>query len=72
MLDRDALQLALQALSSQNRNLRGTALEYLDNVLPDDMRRKLWRHLGLAMPSARGSDVRRSVTPDAAPSAGDC
>jgi hypothetical protein len=50
VLDRDALQLSLQALSSENRNLRGTALEYLDNVLPEDLRRRLWRHLGLSRP----------------------
>ena len=50
VLDRDALKLALQALSSKNRNLRGTALEYLDNVLPEDLRRRLWQHLGLSMP----------------------
>jgi HEAT repeat protein len=52
VLDRDALHLALQALSSDNRNLRGTALEYLDNVLPEDLRRRLWRHLGIAAPPA--------------------
>ncbi len=53
VLDRDALKLALQALSSDNRNLRGTALEYLDNVLPEDLRRRLWRHLGLGLPGRR-------------------
>lgn len=53
VLDRDALQLALQALSSDNRTLRGTALEYLDNVLPEDLRRRLWRHLGLTPTAPR-------------------
>jgi hypothetical protein len=50
VLERDALQLALQALTSDDSNLRGTALEYLDNVLPDDLRRALWTHLGLSAP----------------------
>ena len=58
VLDRDALQLALQALSSENRTLRGTALEYLDNVLPDDLRRLLWRRLGLARPNPRRGNPR--------------
>ena len=60
VLDRDALKLSLQALTSDNRTLRGTALEYLDNVLPDDLRRRLWRHLGLVMP-------RRQRAADAQP-----
>ena len=62
VLERDALQLALHALSSGDRNLRGTALEYLDNVLPDDLRRALWMHLGLSTPATRPSsrDKRRA------------
>jgi hypothetical protein len=66
ILDRDALQLALQALSSDNRNLRGTALEYLDNVLPEDLRRRLWQHLGITV-SKRAPAAprqRRPITGD--------
>ncbi|MCB1740263.1 MAG: hypothetical protein KDK91_07835 [Gammaproteobacteria bacterium] len=59
ILDRDALQLSLQALSSNNRNLRGTALEYLDNVLPEDVRRQLWGHLGLRVREDRAEQRRR-------------
>lgn len=66
VLDRDALQLSLQALSSENRNLRGTALEYLDNVLPEDLRRRLWRHLGLSRP-----DDPRDAASGAAPTNGE-
>ena len=44
--DRDALMLSRQALSSSDRNLRGTALEYLENVLPEKVKVKLWPHLG--------------------------
>jgi len=50
--DRDALQLSFQALFSSDRNLRGTALEYLENVLPDAVRRGLWPHLGISVASA--------------------
>jgi hypothetical protein len=63
VLDRDALRLSLQALGSDDRRLRGTALEYLDNVLPDDLRRRLWWHLGLVVPDdASRSDVHRTST----------
>ena len=34
VLDRDAIQLAARALATTDEGLRGTALEYLDNVLP--------------------------------------
>ncbi|MEM7466830.1 MAG: Npt1/Npt2 family nucleotide transporter [Pseudomonadota bacterium] len=44
--DRDALLLSRQALFSSDKNLRGTALEYLENVLPDKVKSKLWPHLG--------------------------
>ncbi len=45
-LDREALQLAAQAVLSDDRKQRGTALEYLENVLPESVRDGLWRHLG--------------------------
>lgn len=41
-LDAEPLQMALIALSTEDRVLRGTALEYLDNVLPSEIRTKLW------------------------------
>lgn len=44
-LDRDAIILSLRALSSSSENLRGTALEYLHNVLPDAVREALWPRL---------------------------
>ncbi len=36
-LERGPLQIAWAAMKSQDRTLRGTALEYLSNVLPDDV-----------------------------------
>ncbi|MBT8467994.1 MAG: hypothetical protein KJN97_04515, partial [Deltaproteobacteria bacterium] len=45
VLDRDAIILSLRALSSQDENLRGTALEYLHQVLPDPVREALWPRL---------------------------
>ena len=44
-LGRDAIVLSLRALSSQDANLRGTALEYLHNVLPEPVREPLWPRL---------------------------
>lgn len=46
VLDRDALRLSFRAVFSSDRALRGTALEYLENVLPEEIRHGLWPHLG--------------------------
>ena len=40
-LDADALQVAFHAVYSRDRNLRGTTLEYQENVLPDEIRLNL-------------------------------
>ena len=46
VLEPEPLQVALAALRGQDQALRGTALEYLENVLPDGVRRALWPHIG--------------------------
>jgi hypothetical protein len=38
VLEREPLQLAYKALQGQDATLRGTALEYFETVLPDDIR----------------------------------
>jgi AAA family ATP:ADP antiporter len=50
-VEREPLQIAHWALLGGDAGLRGTALEYLENVLPDDVRRALRAHLG-ARPTA--------------------
>ena len=45
-LDRKTLRLALGALMDEAPDMRGTALEYLENVLPDRIRRGLWPYVG--------------------------
>jgi len=45
VLDRRVLQSSMRALHSGDKQMRGTALEYLENVLPEDIRRALWQHL---------------------------
>jgi AAA family ATP:ADP antiporter len=50
---REPVQIAYRALRSQDRALRGTALEYLENVLPEDMRAALLPHLDAPAPARR-------------------
>jgi hypothetical protein len=45
--DREPVRLAARALRSQDRRLLGTALEYLETVLPEDLRRALILRLGV-------------------------
>ena len=45
-LDPDAVRLSMQAAFSKDINLRGTALEYLENVLPAYLYKELLEHLG--------------------------
>ena len=74
-LDRDALMLSRQAVQSSDRNLRGTALEYLENVLPENVRRGLWPHFGESSAAAQPrraprevvADLKRSVDPKLPP-----
>jgi hypothetical protein len=45
VLPSEPLRVAFRGLHSDDRRLRGTALEYLDSVLPRDIRDCLWRFL---------------------------
>jgi hypothetical protein len=60
-LDREPLQIALQALRGADGGLRGTALEYLENVLPEDLRAALWPSLGERVPARRTARPRQEV-----------
>jgi len=46
VLDREPLRLAYRALALDDEVLRGTGLEYLENVLPDELQAALAPHLG--------------------------
>jgi hypothetical protein len=53
------LQIAYRGLHTSDPGLRGTALEYLEGVLPPDIRGRLWPFLGTSTPvdvGARGRD----------------
>ena len=45
VLPTHAVQIALQGIHTDDRALRGTALEYLESVLPVDVRTLLWEHV---------------------------
>ncbi len=62
ILPREPLRLAYQGLHTGDQNLRGTALEYLETVLPKRVRQQLWRFLEPGEPPAAGS----GRTPDQA------
>jgi hypothetical protein len=53
-LEREPLEIALRAVRGTDEGLRGTALEYLDNVLPGSIRERIWPSLGAARPAATG------------------
>jgi len=50
-VEREPMQTAYWALRGDDATLRGTALEYLENVLPDTVRRALWPQLGMHAPT---------------------
>ncbi len=43
--EREVMDRCYRALAGSDRTLHGTALEYLENVLPDNIRVLLWRHI---------------------------
>lgn len=68
VLDHESLRLAFKALHEKDERLRGTALEYLDTVLPGEIRDAVWPFLGEARPmrTARAAteilaDLRRAA-----------
>jgi ATP/ADP translocase len=50
MLDRQSLSIAFKALHGSDQRMRGTALEYLETVLPDEVRDAVWPFLGEERP----------------------
>jgi hypothetical protein len=54
-LEREPLLLAYRALASAEQGIRGTALEYLETVLPPAIREAIWPYLG-------GAQEPRSLT----------
>jgi len=70
VVDREALELSLRALGRSDEKLRGTALEYLEHVIPEPIRAGIWPHLQPGnrprqarkrTPSEIAAELRRSV-----------
>jgi ATP:ADP antiporter, AAA family len=62
VLDREAVALTERALAGSDQVQRGTALEYLENVLPEDIRLLIWDQLGIVRaPGAPGRTRSREA-----------
>ena len=63
VLPREPLQIAYRGLQSSDRQLRGTALEYLEGVLPSGIRAGLWPLLVRRVPVAASPSFLSPVSP---------
>jgi AAA family ATP:ADP antiporter len=64
VVDREPLQIAYWAVRGEDPALRGTALEYLENVLPEDVRRVLWPYIGTRPAPPPPSRTRQHLVQD--------
>jgi hypothetical protein len=64
VLHREPLQIAFRGLHVDDALLRGTALEYLESVLPDEVRARLWPFLEDSRPSGHPSRTREEILAD--------
>ena len=51
-LEREPLRMAFRALHHEDTHHRGTALEYLETILPPEVRDGIWPYLGATAPGA--------------------
>ena len=58
VLDPDAVRAAYQGIESNDERLLGLALEYLEQVLPDDVRERLWPFIGDLTERQRARAIR--------------
>jgi AAA family ATP:ADP antiporter len=58
------LQIAYRGLHTTDPALRGTALEYLEGVLPHDIRDRLWPFIGTGAPVKVGARGREEILAD--------
>jgi HEAT repeat protein len=64
VLPTEPLQIAFRGLQTDDQNLRGTALEYLEGVLPPTIRERLWPYLEDHRPTSRGTRPREEILAD--------
>jgi hypothetical protein len=60
VLPREPLQIAFRSLQTDDQHLQGTALEYLDGILPARIRERLWPYLE-RRPTTRSARPREEV-----------
>jgi hypothetical protein len=60
VLPREPLQIAFRSLQTDDQHLQGTALEYLDGILPARIRERLWPFLE-RRPTVRSARPREEV-----------
>jgi ATP:ADP antiporter, AAA family len=58
------LQIAYRGLHTDDPKLRGTALEYLEGVLPQDLSQRLWPFLGREQQGPRDARARDEILAD--------
>jgi hypothetical protein len=64
VLPSEPLQIAMRGLHADDQNLRGTALEYLESILPPMIREPLWPFLEDHRPGGRTLRPREEVLAD--------
>jgi hypothetical protein len=64
VLPTEPLQIAFRGLQTDDQNLRGTALEYLEGMLPPTIRERLWPYLEDHRAPARASRPREEILAD--------
>jgi hypothetical protein len=64
VLPAEPLQIAFRGLHTDDQSLRGTALEYLEGVLPPDIRDRLWPFLEDSRPRVRVARPREEILED--------
>jgi hypothetical protein len=64
VLPREPLLISFRSLYTDDQNLQGTALEYLEGVLPPPIRERLWPFLEDRRPMARSARPRDEILAD--------
>jgi hypothetical protein len=64
VLHREPLQIAFRGLHVEDALLRGTALEYLESVLPQEIRLRLWPFLEESRPPGQSPRSREEILGD--------
>jgi ATP:ADP antiporter, AAA family len=64
VLPREPLQIAFRGLYTEDRNLQGTALEYLEGILPAAIRERLWPFLEDTRAGSQSTRPRDEILAD--------